>query len=282
MNETSLTCSTDVGSGSYSNPVSVSVTCSTSSEITYCVGPGGVCCDPSSGSVYSGPIPIGATNGNYCLKFSATAVNGKTASGQKDYVITVSLPELTVTTEKIQYQTTELPGLMSISSNNFGYASHSMGVINLKGHDPGASGLNMSCEDIVVNHGTLSSPTPSVPMAEASITGIPANTQIDAMIGIDDLVYGTNYITNYVVNYQEAVPLYACSTVEKKIWDFTYFDHMPSHGDPGSNTVREFAGSFTHLGFFEPAATVYRGPAGETTSTDASDELQVGLFGVVY
>jgi hypothetical protein len=73
--EDDLTCSTNVGDGVFGNPIQVSISCTATADIRYCIDAGS-CCDPeSSGISYTAPIVIGAESGDYCLSFF-----GETAS----------------------------------------------------------------------------------------------------------------------------------------------------------------------------------------------------------
>ncbi len=90
------------------------------------------------------------------------------------------------------------------------------------------------------------------------------------------LSYGPNFIASYVKNAEYNTPYSTCSTNKVVLEDFSYFQELPSHQSS------DFAGGFTHIGFFEPTASVYRGPAGFSSGEISSQELKVGLFGIFF
>jgi hypothetical protein len=199
------------------------------------------------------------------------------------YNFNPELPDIQIAHKRLFYQTTELAGKLSVASEDFGKSHFFMGVLNLKNHNPTSTGLNWSCEEIYHNSSTLSSPTARVVMAETDVSGFSATSQINVSLGRMDLAYGNNYVTSYTGNGEFAEPPISCSTTKIVLEDFPYFEALPLHGEaPNTAGVREFSGGFTHLGFFEPEATVYRGPAGSSSTSVSSQELKTGMFGVFY
>lgn len=77
-------------------------------------------------------------------------------------------------------------------------------------------------------------------------------------------------------------PVVSCTTNNIILEDFEYFDPTPYHGVAGNDQVREYSGGFTHMGFFEPEETLYRGPAGSGSETVSSQKLNSNLFGIFY
>ncbi|HXH31876.1 MAG TPA: hypothetical protein VNJ01_13790 [Bacteriovoracaceae bacterium] len=276
-------CSASIGGGSFSSPQNIELTCTTNSEILYCLSEN-TCCDPTVGLEYSAAVPIGSGPGTYCLSFVGTSVEGGKSSVVKEetYFFNPALPNLQMAQTKIYYQTTELEGKIIISSNDFGKNSYSMGVVNLKSHDPGTTGLNLDCAAIVEEHATLTAPVPMMAMPDTDVSGFSITSQIDVFFDLNNLFYGNNYLTSYMKNGQFNEAPYSCSTLLVTLKDFDYFQITPTHGDVGSNVVREFSGGFTHMGFFEAENDVYRGPAGSSAENVSDQELRVGMFGMFY
>lgn len=278
-----LSCSASVGNGSYSYAFDVSLTCSNSAGLRYCISEN-TCCDPETGATYSGPISINAGAGTYCLSFIGEADSDGSLSGVENrmYTLNPALPDLQVAHTKKYFQTTELEGVMNLSSIDFGNSLLSAGVINLNYNDPGPTGLNWTCMDIINEHSTLSSPATNYVMADTNATSFTPTSQVNVYLRTTNLSYGDNFLTSYLKNGSFVDPIVACSTTKIVLEDFPYFESLPYHGVAGTNDVREFSGGFTHLGFFEPEATVYRGPAGSDSETVSSQELETNIFGVFY
>lgn len=279
----SLTCTSNLGTGAFSSTQTVALSCTSGAEIKYCLSEN-VCCDPDSGNIYTGPINIGATPGNFCLSFQGTKNGSSKTSPLKEitYTFNGSLPDLQVAHAKIFYQTTQLQGQLNITSTDFGADNLSMGVINLMNHDPGMSGMNWSCADIVNEHTTLTASAPLIPMASTDVATIPNSSQIDVFLNNLNLGYGKNYVSSYIINNNFMDTFVSCSTTMVTLEDFEYFEANPNQAEVGTNDVREFSGGFTPIGFFEAEADVYRGPAGVGSQNVASQELKSGLFGIFY
>ncbi len=278
----SLNCTASVGSGSFANPFAVSLNCSTAADIKFTISET-ICGDPDTGSSYSSSFTVNPGAGTYCLSFKGTTSAGVESSVvEKFYTFNPALPDIQVAHIKTYFQTTELQGLMSVTSTDFSDPDYSMGVVNLKTHDPGLAGLNWLCHEIVEDQSTLSSPTPVLPMIDTNVSGFAVSSQVDIFLQSINLGYGNNFVTSYLRNNNFVEPVYSCSTTNIILEDFPYFDSNPQHGYAGSDNVREFSGGFTHLGFFEPEPTVYRGPAGVDSQTTSAQELETGLFSIFY
>lgn len=284
-----LTCSADVGAGAYNNPISVAIKCTTTATIKYCVS-NTACsvstCDPTAGAVYSSPVVIGAAQGSFCLSFTGTSTAGIVSTEvDANYIINNTLPHLDVTHVQTWYQTTELGGTSAIASNDFGLPGFGAGQINMKHNNPGASGMNLACDEIVTNYVTYPAPAPLSILDLFDTSGIANTDQIDVPLVLADLEYGDNFITSYMKNANHAAPLYSCSTTKIRLEDFDYFQADSSHGDEGTNTVREFAGGFTAYGFFEPELAdpmLPRSPAGVSTEETSGERLESGIFSIFY
>lgn len=104
---TPLSCSSNIGAGAYGHPLAVSLTCTGTADISYCLGAGGVCCDPSSaGQDYSTPVVIGSKEGQYCLSFMGESEGRYSSLVNLVFDINNTYPDLEVTHPKTTYQTT--------------------------------------------------------------------------------------------------------------------------------------------------------------------------------
>ncbi len=280
------TCTASLSGGSFNHPIGVTLSCSSASVITYCLGKdtGSGCCDPyASGTTYSTKIPIGATDANYCLSFYGdSADHGSSETYQQNYTINSTLPDLQIGHQQNYYQTTQLSGKVYLSSLDFGKNGYGAGIINLKSHDPGPLGLDMKCDDIVQSYGNLIAPTPLDVLALLDVGLENPATQLEIPLRLDQMDYGTNFITGYMINDNYDLPLYSCSTSEVVLSDFEFFEQQLSFGEPGNNSIREFTGGLTSFGFFEPEATLYREPAGVSSEDQTGEKLQYGLLGIFF
>lgn len=280
---TDFTCRADLGAGTFEAPVTVNLSCSTAATVEYCVSDSG-CCDPrGTSTTFSAPITIGQDEGTYCLSFYGTTSQGS-ESGLRSitYSFSAAAPNLQVSHPLRQFQTTQLPGVMHLTSSGFAKNDFQIGVINMKDHDPGPMGLNWDCDALVNGHAGLTSPVTTIPLAPLDMSTLMPNSQLDVFMDGLELQYGTNNITSYVANRSFATDAYACQSTTITLEDFAYFESSSSQAEVGTNLVREFAGAFSSYGFFEPDATVFRGPAGTTVETSGNEVLQSGLFAIFY
>lgn len=200
---------------------------------------------------------------------------------QASYVFNNTYPDLQISHPKIVYQTTQLPGLNYLQSTDFSKSNYLIGEINLKNHDPSPSGLNMDCQEIVEESASLT-PAPVQVFTPIDMATLVLGNQLNIPLALTRLIYGDNFITSYAVNNNFAAPLYSCSTNKVVLNDFEYFASEASHGEIGTNTVREFSGSFVSYSFFESDTDLNRLPAGSANQNDAGQELRTGSFGVFY
>lgn len=279
-----LNCSANVGGGAFSAPLSVSLTCTAAADIKYCVSTDGTCCDPeSSGLSYSSNIVIGGDDGSYCLSFIGETTSGVTSTVvQQTYTFNNDRPHLEASQPVIFYQTTELPGQGHIASDDFGKINFGVGMLNLMKNDPGPSGMNLDCDEIVTNYVTYPAPTPIEILSFFNTSGVPNTSQLDVPIILNHLGYGENFLTTYIRDNNNAAPVYSCSTTKVTLEDFPYFQADISHGEDGSNSVREFEAGFVAYGFFEEEANIYRGPAGSSSEEASGQKLESGLFQIFY
>lgn len=278
-----LTCSVNQGGGVFGNPVQVSISCSAASEIKYCIQSGS-CCDPkTAGVTYSSPLAIGAQDGSYCVSYYGVSTAGKSSTiNSATYTINNTFPHLQVQTPKIFYQTTELPLASIMASSNFGNIGYGMGQINMKSHNPGLTGLNMGCQEIVEEYATIPAPVPVSTFSPLDLSTVASGLQLNVSTPLNKLEYGDNYLTTYVVDNNHAVPLYSCSTNKVTLQDFEFFNFELSYAEPSATDVSEFSGSVVVYGFFEEQMEVTREPAGSATENVSGQQMGLNSFGVFY
>lgn len=280
------TCSASVTGGSFNHPIGVTLSCSSLSDIKYClsIDTGNGCCDPhTAGITYNSKIGIGASDANYCLSFFGDSpLFGISDIYQQSYTISSILPDLQIGHPQNYYQTTQLAGKSYLSSLDFGKIGYGAGVINLKNHDPSVAVENLNCTDIAQNYSALLAPAPLEILSLLDVSLENPTTQLEIPLRLDQLEYGPNYITGYMLNDNYDLPLYSCSTSMVILSDFDFFEQQLTFGEPGNNTTREFTGGLSAFGFFESDATIYRGPAGNSTEEQNGEKLQYGMFGIFY
>lgn len=273
-----ISCSANYGGGAYSHPLGVSLSCSANAEIFYCLNQG-ACCDPETGGTdYSTAVVVGASVGNYCLSFYGVG-DGKTSSVvQVSYSFNNTFPHLQVTHPKVVYQTTQLAGQSILTSNDFSKANYFMGQVNLKSHDPGPSGLNLNCEEIVDQYAGLINPMTSIILSLYDMMGASPSLELEVPLNLNKMEYGDNHITSYVINQTYNAYLYSCSTTNVALIDFDFFQMESVHWSVGGTGVQEFSGGFQSVGLYEDGSDFFRAPA----SVENEADLKSGLFDVVF
>lgn len=269
-----LSCTASVPAGSYAYVLSVTLSCSSSTTIRYCLGEG-TCCDPDSpsGAVYSAstPIIIGDHNAQYCLSYSAV---GGTVS-QRTYDINKLLPDLYVDTPVTWMQTTEAPMYSNVTSQNFGKANVSLAQISYLSHNIGSTGDNLQCEEVETEMSNYTTPSPLYSLSPFNVDGLTTSQQVEIPLSPANLEYGTNYVATYMKDSSGATPTYACSISEFTLMDFPIFD------DSGISSTGELTGGFTSFGFYEDFA-LPRSPAGESSYKDADQKIESTFMSVIY
>jgi hypothetical protein len=261
----------------------VTISCTSAATIRYCLSEN-TCCDPeTSGTTYTSNVVIGAQQGTYCLSFYGESTSSSIESSivQQSYTISNTLPHLEVSHPQIFYQTTELAGMGHIASDDFGKLNFGVGQVNLKNNDPGPSGLDLDCDEIVTNYVTFPPVTPVI-LSFFDTLGVSPLSQLDVPFTRTHLEYGDNFITTYMTNNNHPAPLYSCSTTKVTLEDFEFFQGEVAHAEDGTNTVREFSGGLSSYGFFEEETTVYRGPAGTSAEEMDGQRLESGIFSIFY
>lgn len=277
VSRTRLECASNIGAGTYNSPVSLTLSCSASATISYCIAEG-TCCSPSTGETYSAPFSVGASASTYCVSFSGADAFGNTSDVlQQYYTFSATASDIQVAHRKLSYQTTQLEGSLSLGSNDFGDPSIEGGVLNFKGTDPVVAGFT-TCAEQVEDSAPL---TPLTIMPQTSLSHLSSSMQLDVFFSDLKLVYGDNYITSYLQNSSFG-PVYSCNTTKIRLEDFPYFETNPA-ATVTTGSVHEFFGGFTPVSFFEaPAPSISRSPAGTAMKNEGGQELRSGLFGIFY
>ncbi len=274
-----LSCSVNYGGGAYSNPIAVSISCSSgSAEVSYCLSKD-VCCDPeTSGLEYTSAVVVGAKEGNYCLSFYAEKGGQSSPVTQISYAIDNTYPHLYVTHPKVVYQTTQLAGSSLLASNDFSKVGYFMGQVNLKSHNPNPDGLDLDCDEIMDQYAGFSNPMTSMILTLYDMMGLTPSSELEVPLNLTELDYGENYITSYVVNQNYHAPLYSCSTTMVTLSDFDLFQTESAHWSVGDTGMQEFSGRVMAIGVYEDGSDSFRAPASVADEAD----LKTGLFEVVY
>jgi hypothetical protein len=270
-----LDCTANQGAGTYKNPITLSLSCSNASAITYCIQEN-TCCDPASTpTVYSAPIPLGDEAKTYCVTFMGRNTSTTSTKISQTYTFNPDSPHLITEYLKSNYQTTQLNGSMKLASSDFGSVDFLVGQINLGSHDPGVLGLNLSCENIVSNYTTMTTPAPVQTIVPIHMDTLAPLSHLEIFMTLPKLFYGNNFITSYAVhvNYPEKI---TCSTKQVVLNDFEYFQHDLNFDEAG------LTGTLTPYGFFETDAQLYRGPAGVSEEDQSGQELRQGLFAIFF
>ena len=275
---TPISCSANYGGGAYSHPIGVSLSCSSTAEISYCLNQG-ACCDPETdGTDYSTAVVVGAKEGNYCLSFYGEGSDKTSNVVQVSYTIDNTYPHLQVTHPKLVYQTTQLAGQSILASNDFSKAGYFMGQVNLKSHNPGTDGLGLDCEQIVDQYAALINPMTSIILSLYDMLGAIPSLELEVPLNLSRMDYGDNHITTYVVNQNYSAYLYSCSTTKVTLADFDLFQMESAHWSVGDTGVQEFSGGFQSVGLYEDGSDFFRAPASVANEAD----LKTGLFDVVF
>lgn len=274
-----LRCASNYGTGAYNHPIGVTINCSSAAEIRYCIGVG-TCCDPeTSDLLYTGEFTVGAQEGQYCLSFVGENAMARSSVMRVTFDVNHVYPHMEVTHPRTTYQTTELAGISYLASNDFSKENYYIGQINLKSHDPGPDGNDLTCEQIMNDYSSFTSPLVSMTLALYDMMGLSPSQQIEVPLNLTQLVYGANHITSYVVNQNYVSPLYSCSTTKVVLNDFEYYQVESVHREIGTGGVQEFTGGFQAYGFIdEDADEAMRAPA----SVSGEADLETGMVEIFY
>lgn len=278
-----LSCSASIGAGTYSSPRSVTLSCSSSAEIRYCLQEN-VYCDPSAGAVYTGAFTVGATVGDFYLSIQGENNEGPVVSDivQLSLQFNPDVPHLVVDHQRRYWQTGQLSAAMSFVSNNFGSPNLEAGILNLITHDPSPAGLNMTCEQIVENYTTLTTPAPLVVLPGMSVDALNPSLQLDAWLSTTQLSYGDNHVTTYLKNNNYGSESFACSTTKLVVEDFDFFTAEAPAMVDAATLDGSLIGGFSTYGHFEEDVVLNRTPAGSMINNRQDQELRTGMIGIFY
>ncbi|HXH74268.1 MAG TPA: hypothetical protein VNJ08_04840 [Bacteriovoracaceae bacterium] len=276
-----ITCVTDVGSGTFSSPQNVHITCTENAAIEYCVGAGAcpATCTPNLTYSALAGIAVGTDGATHCLAFNAGADDSSaTTSGAITYAF-ASVPNLEVDVPKIVYQTTQLQGEMSLWSDDATRSNYWLGIVNLKTNDPD----DYTCEEIAEGTGTFGV-VPGIVQVPYDASAMTSGQTLDVTFGTGQLDYGDNWITSYAKNMNFiSSNSYACESIMVTLADFNYFEAYDSTRVVNGSGIVELSGGFTPMGTFEPDPTLtIRAPAGTTVESHTSKEVRTGMFGIFF
>jgi hypothetical protein len=276
-----LTCSFDKSEGVYSTPFAVTLTCSEAVNITFCLKTGGGFCDPNAlPTVYTIPIIINAGDNTYTISFFAESIESGIITLVKElsYAINTTVPAILIDFPKVNLQTTQLPFFNHTQSTDFGLSNHFYHQINFKSHDPTASGLNWTCNEMYNDYLTLSTPTAIVVQNEFDVSGLLPAAQIDQSIDLARLDPGDNYIVTIIENRD--LNLFACQVQNVTIADFFTSQFIVSGSTSVIGGVRTTAGGFISMGHFQVAPNTSVSGTSENTQTGVA--LQNNIYDIMY
>lgn len=279
----SFSCSTNFGSGNYNSTLNITVSCTNSASIKYCLTKDATCCDASTDSVvtYSGGIFIGPSNGSYCISiYSEDSDDTSTSLISRTYNIHPNNPSLITATPLIYAQTTELPLHTYMTSDDFGKNNHTIKQINFKSHNPIDDGD--TCFDLYNDQSGFSSPAPSELIAETNVSGLNPSDQLEIPLTPAKLSYGDNHMVSFVKNANANPARYSCESQLFTLVDFPLFDSSSISSDTAVSNTREFSGGFQTLGFFQETLSLPREPAGSAHNTKDQQKLETGFFAIMY
>lgn len=263
-------CSSNLGGGSFNGPISVELTCTHTSTIKYCLSEG-TCCDPETGSTYSGPISIGQPSKTFCLSYT-----GGSDVSEAIYSFNADLPHLDILQKKLEIQTTQLETQMAIMSNNFGSNDHSVGLINFRQSNPQT--MNLNCQEAVeyVPSGWAGSGN-LVVLPETPVFPYTPMEQLNVMFNLTKLIYGENHLVSYIKSSQYVEDEFACIHSKMILRDFDFFESLPVE----VSDANEFTGGFSPIGPGEDNVALYRGPASDI-NPHSFEELRSGLLSIFF
>jgi len=248
---------TDKGSGNYSSNPNVALSSDSGGDIYYCLS-AGACCDPSSsGTLYTGALPVGAADGNYCLTYYGVNTSCSLDGDQSNqaYLVDSTLPDL-ISTADVQYiQTTERPTI-TINSAEFLNPGYDYGLYYLP-LDPVA----LTCAQVETNyvHATYGIDFDGDATPDFYDLGVEAGSLVKTFKS-SDMNYGVigNFFSSILGNRNLATDKLSCTTHKIILMDFDYFDNSNSTtaAAPLTGSVREMTGSFGSYGFFRAPAAV--------------------------
>ncbi|EPZ49982.1 hypothetical protein M902_0912 [Bacteriovorax sp. BAL6_X] len=276
---TPVTCSVDRAEGMYSATINVTITCSENSKISYCLQAGGGFCDPvSTPTIYSGPIAVGTVDGEFGLSYFAESLSttSSTEVAELTYHIDSTPPDLMVTFPKVYAQTTFNSVSNYTQSADFGKSNYYYHQINFKGTNPGAGGLNWTCDQIYHDYNVSGFTSIA---SDVDVSGLdPATQQIDQLIGITDFVTGDNYIATVIEDRN--LGIISCQVQNVVVRDFAIAAFTGTGKTSVISGVRTTYGGFVGYGHFQ--ATPNTSNSGQLSNEQGITSNKQGLYTITH
>lgn len=279
----SLSCSLSRSPGNYTRPIDLAISCNKTSALSICLKSSGCCDSTDSFSTYTSSIRLGQTDGRVCVSLRSVSQN-EVYINSADYIFNLDFPDLSQDLIKVFYQTTELPGLVSLRSQDFGKSDHSVKLVNTFSHNPNIFNSSTRCQDLANSPASLSSPTPIVVMSDYSVDNLTPSQRIDIPLGISHLRYGVNHLSSIIKRSSSPDEILSCQTESFTLADFDYHNLIsPAQMTISGSDYEEFVGSFNSFNFFEPETTVGRSIAGSSEDAQNNDwVLESGMISIFY
>lgn len=279
---TPISCSVDQAEGVYSSAISVTITCSESATISYCLLTGGGFCDPvSSPTIYSAPVALNLGDGVYGLSFFADANLSSSSTTVADYTYTIDStpPNMIVNFDKVVAQTTQVPLANYTQSTDFGNPNYFYHQINFKGNNPGTGGFGWTCDQVLSDYSTVVSPAPVTISANFDVSGLnPVSDQIDQLIGLSDFAIGDNYIATIIED--RTMGIVSCQIQNVVVQDFVIAAFTGTGQTPVTAGVRTTLGSFVSFGHYQAVPNTTT--SGQLSNGQGATSAKQGLYTLTH
>lgn len=271
---TQVTCSQDMAEGSYATAISVTISCSETATIFYCLDTGGSPCTPTI--QYTAPINL-PTDGSYGISYYADASASSTEVDDLLYTIDTTGPDLSVSHDVIYAQTTQVPLQNTTTSTDFGVPDYYYHQINFKSFNPLTASTPWTCSEVLSDYATAS-PTPQVIQSDFPTSGLTVADQIIQTNDMPSLVIGDNHIMTVLED--RALGVVSCQVQNVVVRDFAIADFTGTGGTPVTTGVRRTLGSFVGFGHFQ--ATPNTSSAGQLSNTQGATSNKQGLYTLTH
>ncbi|MEH0862496.1 chitobiase/beta-hexosaminidase C-terminal domain-containing protein [Halobacteriovorax sp. DPLXC-1] len=271
---TEVTCSHDMAEGSYATPISVTISCSESATIWYCLDTGGSSCTPSI--QYTAPINL-PTDGDYGISYYAQASASTTDVDDLLYRIDTTSPDLSVSHDVIYAQTTQVPLQNTTASTDFGMPDYYYHQINFKSFDPLTAATPWTCNEVLNDYATAT-PSPQVIQTNFSTSGLAVTDQIIQTVDMPNLVIGDNHIVTVLED--RVLGVVSCQVQNVVVKDFAIADFTGTGTTPVTTGVRRTLGSFVGFGHFQ--AVPNSATSGQLSNTQGTTSSKQGLYTLTH
>ncbi|AYF43954.1 hypothetical protein BALOs_0944 [Halobacteriovorax sp. BALOs_7] len=271
---TEVTCSHDMAEGSYATPISVTISCSESATIWYCLDTGGSSCTPSI--QYTAPINL-PTDGDYGISYYAQASASTTDVDDLLYRIDTTSPDLSVSHDVIYAQTTQVPLQNTTASTDFGMPDYYYHQINFKSFDPLTAATPWTCNEVLNDYATAT-PSPQVIQTNFSTSGLAVTDQIIQTVDMPNLVIGDNHIVTVLED--RVLGVVSCQVQNVVVKDFAIADFTGTGATPVTTGVRRTLGSFVGFGHFQ--AVPNSATSGQLSNTQGTTSSKQGLYTLTH